>query len=76
MAGGPGPRLASVRIRRLVVRGAEAAPGLGDAIAAALVRELGADGAAEPPQAGVAQTIARAIVDRTDIAGRNRDGRR
>jgi hypothetical protein len=58
MAGAPGPRLESVRIRRVVVPGAEAALGLGDAIAAALVRELGAEGAAEPPPAGMAQTIA------------------
>jgi hypothetical protein len=70
------PALASVTIRRLVLPAAEGGHGLGDAIAAALARELGAGGADAPPRPGVAQAIARGIAGHPDIAGRSEDGGR
>jgi ribulose kinase len=61
------PALASVTIRRLVVPGAEAGPGLGDAIAAALAHELRSR--SDPaPQSGMAQAIARGIARHSEIA--------
>lgn len=73
MADGAHPALASVTIRRLVLHGAEADPGLGDAIAAAIARELGGGGGPEP-MADVAQTIARSVVGHPQIVGGSRDG--
>jgi hypothetical protein len=70
------PALASVTIRRLVLPEAEGGHGLGDAIGAALARELGAGGTDAPPRPGMAQAIARCIADHPDIAGRSKDGGR
>lgn len=57
------PAPASVTIHRLVLPEAEAGSrhGLGDAIAAALARELGHAGPAAAPPSGLAQAIAHGI---------------